>query len=294
LVAGAKNGANHTTWVIAKKDDEGGHFNGFPTHSILIAVAHAEIGWRPIAPTDGVTGYGCLGGAGLRGLGCQPESGRGDLHGGGTGGPGVVGHGGNGDLEVNADPQFAVGRPTYDPGPGVVGIGGSWTGPRNAPQSNWIGKNRTRRDGRGAAGVVGVAGGDPAATPLPSFDEMAGCGVVGASATGSGVLGVGGPNSAGVSGRGGSIGVQGSSDGGPGGSFWSRGSTAAVRAEGMKGGIDARGVEEPAGIFSIGGKESWTPLAQLRLVPWALYAGPIEPFQPQVYQRGAVTELPRW
>jgi hypothetical protein len=254
LVLGSKdNFATRTTFIVASKPEPGGEFrefNGYPVPTILHVTPTVVVGQRPIEQTDGVTGVACMGGAGVRGLGSQN---RVDRLGAGTGGIGVVGHGGTGDLEGNDDPQFGMNRKTYDPGIGVLGLGGAWTGPQTA--SYLAPENRLDRDARGAPGVVGLAGGEFGASPMPSFEESRGVGVYGKSSDGPGMVAVGAPGTGfpglRATGNMGVIGIGTADEGvrgtGPTG-MGAYGTNVGIVAEGGIG-IRALGRGAPAGVF---------------------------------------------
>lgn len=189
---------------------------------------------------DGIIAIGHRGGAGVRGVGNQPEGPRGERRGSGNGGDGVVGQGGSGDLVM------AVGDPA-EPGRGVLGIGGFWTGPV-------VGKDRDEpRDNNGGAGVVGVAGGESGPPWVPPFDQTKGVGVYGLSAQGTGVVAKGeqlGLRAIATKG----VGVSAS---GPFGAW----------ADGEQCGIDAMGDGGPGGVF----RQKFNPeiggLPQIGIVP---------------------------
>ena len=146
----------------------------------LNAAFPERYGDRPHGATDGLTAFGCIGGAGVRGIGNQPEGHRGDKKGSGTGGEGVVGDGGTGDLENSTTSLDKDRRRKFNPGIGVLGIGGHWIMPKVD-------------NSRGAPGVVGVAGGKGGPSNVPPFDQMRGVGVYGISHVGDGVHAVGIP-----------------------------------------------------------------------------------------------------
>jgi hypothetical protein len=241
LVAGHKNQTNDTTSIIAcrrsaEEDDEDAQFWNSNDKSILLVTPSSIVGDRPERKLDGIIGIAQRGGAGVRGVGNQPD-GRSGRIGSGNGGDGVVGQGGTGDLE------WGIGIHQH-PGMGVLGIGGIWTGPAKVDGRH----PSALRDQRGGAGVVGVAAGDQAPGPwVPPFDDTKGVGVYGISAVGAGVYGIssaaegmvaqGAENAPGLratgnfgveaSGRaigikavGGVVGVQGISNYGPAGHFW--------------------------------------------------------------------------
>jgi hypothetical protein len=265
VLGNADNFATRITFIIGSKPEPGGEyteFRGFPSYTILHVTPDAVVSQRPNERTDGVTGVACLGGAGVRGIGAPVTIREGGRAGAGTGGVGVVGHGDSGDLESNDDPQFSIMKKTYDPGAGVVGIGGPWTGPQAAPR--WVEGNRQGRDHRGGSGVIGVAGGQDGATPVPSFDQAKGVGVYGASAVGEGMVADGAINFAGLRATG-SYGVWGISktdngvgvrgEGPTGMTAYGKdfgiiatGDVVAVEVEGGIG-IRALGKSAPAGVF---------------------------------------------
>src|SRR5262249_39350784 len=120
LVSGHGNLANDTTWIIGcrrsgEEDDDDAQF--WPTDktaAILVVTPSSVVGDRPEVSLDGIVGMAHRGGAGVRGLGNQPDGRLGRV-GSGNGGDGVVGHGGSGDLQRGVQ--------IYDhPGMGVLGI----------------------------------------------------------------------------------------------------------------------------------------------------------------------------
>jgi hypothetical protein len=246
LTAGEINYANDITLIYAARQD---HKNkNYGGNQILIVAPYPDPSQRPIGLVDGVTGYGYLGGAGVRGLGCPVDGPHGPGTGAGTGGHGVVGHGGTGDLDINDDPQFSVRWKTYDPGFGVVGIGGWWTGPQTA--SNPLRGNTQNRTGRGGPGVVGVAGGENGSPPVPTFDQVKGVGVFGGSLVGEGmvadgaVAGLRATGDVGVWAIGTTAGIE--AEGGTG--MYAKGTSVGIEVEGGTG-IKATGRGGPAGVF---------------------------------------------
>jgi hypothetical protein len=217
LVAGHHNLATDTTLIVAVKRREGEDWDP-NCKSILVVTPSAVMGDRPPQRVDGIVGFAHRGGAGVRGLGNQPEGARGPRSGSGNGGDGVVGHGGTGDLEKG------VGIHSH-PGIGVLGIGGIWTGPASLKGGS--------RDSRGGAGVIGVGGGDRPAPWVPSFDDTKGVGVYGISGVGEGIVALG--NTAGLRANG-KWGVD------------ATGSDGGIKAEGDVG-VQATGRNGPAGVF---------------------------------------------
>jgi hypothetical protein len=310
LVAGEDNFANKITLIVASRSDGGGNFDGTGAGAILLVTPDGVVGQRPDRTTDGVTGYGWLGGAGIRGLGCQLEGPHGWGWGAGTGGEGVISHGGSGDLDGNA---YSSAK-TYNPGAGVIGVGGIWTGPQHA--SNPRSENRTSRDARGGAGVIGIAGGEHGVPPWPSFDQTMGVGVYGVSSVGIGVFAEGGAGYPGLSAKGGkggqgvqafgdftgieatggAVGIKATSLGDINLSIGSGLNYYGVDAEGKDAGIHAVGTEGPGGIFAVKLSEMH-PRAQLRIepigmrVPDAIPLADI-PFSPTALVPSKVHELP--
>lgn len=311
LVAGETNGANDPTLIVAdRRSPNGEEAWGVKNGAILLVTPTRGIEDRPIVRIDGIVGVANRGGAGVRGIGNQPEGPRGEHSGSGTGGDGVIGHGGTGDLEASA-----AGHGGFVPGTGVLGIGGYWTGPARVDKSE--------RDGRGGPGVVGVAGGDQTPARVPSFEQAKGVGVYGASAENEGVVAEGGPNSAGlratgmtgVKGEGNTIGVQGNGPVGVAAYGEQQGIIAvgtnragievegpdAILARGGKSGgvftggygIRAKGYPFPGGTFESGQPEDPAPRAQVRLVPQPMWAADQAPAQlVYVVPESTVDQLP--
>jgi hypothetical protein len=304
LIAGEINYANDITLVVACKNDQG-DARDFSGQQILLVMPDTEPAQRPTAIVDGVTGYGYLGGAGVRGLGCPINGPRGDGRGAGTGGIGVIGHGGTGDLTMNAATVVGATNRTFDPGTGVLGIGGFWTG-LTSDDSTGV---QRKRDANGGAGVIGVAGGQSGPSVVPSFDQTKGVGVYGASAVGKGVVAEGAQDQTGLlaTGRvgvealGSVVGIE-ASGGAVGLKAKSTGDKAAfgsglfyygVDAEGIDAGIHALGKAGPAGIFEVGPSEGG-PRVQLQIEPQKMHGARDKvAFSPVVMQPAQVGKLPR-
>jgi len=78
LVSGHGNLANDTTWIIGRRsgeeDDDDAQF--WPTDkkaAILVVTPSSVVGDRPEVSLDGIVGMAHRGGAGVRGLGNQPD-----------------------------------------------------------------------------------------------------------------------------------------------------------------------------------------------------------------------------
>ena len=273
LVAGHKNNSQNTTMVLGRSPWNGDQrkYRNFLGRTILLVTPPApevkrgfpeRYGSRPHNATDGLTAFGCMGGAGVRGIGNQPEGHRGDKKGSGTGGEGVVGHGGTGDLEDSATSLDRDRRRKFNPGIGVLGIGGHWIMPIDDP--------------RGAPGVVGVAGTKGGPSNVPPFEYMRGVGVYGMSHVGNGMHAVGSPTDGtglvaegffGVVATGRSAGVVAFSDEL---AVNGRGKKVGGRFRGYVG-VEGQGETDPGGVFSAQPSERGVPTAQIQAVPQPMW-----------------------
>jgi hypothetical protein len=297
LVAGEINGSTNETLIVANLFYDGIDRTSWRGHRILLVTPTGDIGNRPHVPLDGIVGVANRGGAGVRGVGNQPEGPRGETAGSGTGGDGVVGHGGTGDLETSV-----TGQGGFNPGIGVLGIGGYWTGPAKS--------DGKARDDMGGPGVIGVAGGDQGPAWVPPFNLTKGVGVYGASSQHEGVVAQGGPNASGlratgflgVQGDGTNVGVQGKGNigvtayGEDFGIIATGTNRAGIEVEGPIGiratalyaagtagvfhgyaGIRAKGDYDPGGTFEGRSTETGIPMAQVQLVPLPMWVPDEEP-----------------